>query len=75
MMINDGTMPVFFAAGALVVNGRLIDSDVTPSYVNRPFDPGEAAKDPFGVGSVTPQEIRNAIFDAMQSRLDDHSGL
>ncbi len=66
-MINDGTMPVFFAAGTLVVHARLIDSDVTPSYIDRPFDPGEAAKDPFEVGSVTPLEIQNAMCDAIQS--------
>ncbi len=56
-MINDRTMPFLFAAGALVVHARLIESDVKPSYADRPFDPGEAAKDPFCVGSVTPQDI------------------
>ncbi len=26
------------------------------------------------MGSVTPQEIQNAMFQAIQSRLDDHPG-
>ncbi len=47
MMINDGTVPVLFAADALVVRARLIDSDVTP---------GEAANHLFGVGS-SPQPM------------------
>ncbi len=33
IMINDGPMPVFFSPGTLVVHVRLIDSDVTPSYL------------------------------------------
>ncbi len=71
-MRNEGTLPVLFAAGALVMNARLLDSDVEPSYADRPFDPKTAAADPFGVGSVTPQEVQTALHDALQSRLYDH---
>ena len=71
-MRNDGTLPVLFAAGALVTYARLLESDVEPSYADRPFDPKAAAADPFGVGSVTPQEIQTALHDAIQSRLDDN---
>ncbi len=51
---------------------RLLESDVEPSYADRPFDPKAAAADPFGVGSVTPQEVQTALHAAIQSRLDDH---
>ncbi len=74
-MINYGTMPVLYTAGSLVSYARLLEGGTTPpTHVDRPFDPGEASKDPFGVGSVTPQEIQTAMFDAIQSRLDDHPG-
>jgi hypothetical protein len=71
-MRNDGTLPVLFAAGALVIYARILESGVAPSYTDRPFDPKAAAADPFGVGSVTPQEVLTALHDAIQSRLDDH---
>ena len=63
---------LFHLAGALVMYARLLESDVEPSYVDRPFDPKAAAADPFGVGSVTPQEVQTALHAAIQSRLDDH---
>ncbi len=71
-MWHDGTLPVLFAAGALVMYARLLESDVAPSYADRPFDPMASAADPFGVGSVTSQEGQTALHDAIQSRLDDH---
>ena len=73
MMINDGTMPVLYSAGSLVIYANLIKRGTTPpGQAHYPFDPGEAAKDPFGVGNVTPAEIDAAIKEAIQSRLDDH---
>ena len=73
MIINDGTMPVLYAAGSLVIYAHLITRGTTPPGQGQyPFDPGEAAKDPFGVGTVTPPEFDKAIADAIQSRLDDH---
>ncbi len=55
MMINDGTMPVLYSAGSLVMYARLVERGTTPpTQMLYPFDPGEAAKDPLGVGSVTP---------------------
>ncbi len=57
---------------ALYLYARLLESDVEPSYADRPFDPNAAAADPFGVGSVTPQEVQTALYAAIQSRLDDH---
>ncbi len=40
--------------------------------MDRPFDTKAEAADPFGVVSVTPQEVQTALHDAIQSRLDDH---
>ncbi len=72
-MINDGTMPVLYAAGSLVIYAHLVGRGTTPPGQGHiPFDSGEAAKDPFGV-NVTPPELDRAIADAIQSRLDDHS--
>ncbi len=70
-------IPVFALLDTLLQPGvptpiqRLMESDVVPSYADRPFDPREAATNPFGVGSVTPQDVQNAMYDTIQSRLDD----
>ncbi len=73
-MINNDTLPVpvLFAVGALVLHARLMEGDVALSYADRPFNHREAAADPFGVGSVTPTDVQDAMYDAIQSRLDDH---
>ncbi len=64
-MRNEGTLPVLFAAGALGMYARLLESDVEPSSANRPFDPKAAVADPFGVGSVTQQEVHTALHGAI----------
>jgi hypothetical protein len=57
----------------IMMYARLVERGTTPpTQEHYPFDPGEAVKDPFGVGCVTPPEIKTAIADAIQSRLDDH---
>ena len=58
-----------------MIYANLIRRGTTPpGQGHYPFDPGEAAKDPFGVGNVTPAEIDTAIKDAIESRLNDHPG-
>jgi hypothetical protein len=71
-MTNDSPYPVLVVAGALVAHACLIEEGQTPSFAEQEFDPKEAAADPFGVGSITPKEVLNAITNAIACRLGDH---
>jgi hypothetical protein len=71
-MMNDSPYPVLVSAGALVARACLIEDDQEPSFAEQALDPKEAAADPFGVGSITPREVLEAITNAIACRLVDH---